>query len=330
MKCLNAYLLFTEPTGSLSRLAKAALTRHMARCPDCAAYGSQVSALEKSARQWRNASHNAALAGNIEAAVDSVRTERALAPDYSTRRHGRAWAGLAFAAVLIASVAVYLFVPAGRSAQAVAQDMAAAIAHIRNVHYTVWSTDYTTEENGQKVDHKFDSLQMVEQQWYRNGSWRKEGIYGSRLIIGFPAPHADGTIGTYYRYDSEQHRVISMGETGQQVTDFTLRGVIGPLYDSNPELSIVDHSLLDGRPTTELALTGQGGYEGERYVCLIDDTTNLPIQIDQQTSPWNTTQWTTEHRVTLDFNQNLPDSLFDPSTLKDEGWSLKDAEVETK
>jgi hypothetical protein len=195
--------------------------------------------------------------------------------------------------------------------------MTVAVATIRNVQITFLASDYV--DNG--VHHHVAGLQQVEQQWYQNHSWRKEGIWGSRLVIGYATPHQGRGVGTFYRYDSKLHRVVAMEETGAQISDFSLPGLIGEDFYksalSNP--AILGHSIDDGMMITELALTGTGTLSGERDICWIDDSTSLPIRIDYQAKR-GTNLWTTRMRNILVFNQNLSPSLFDPSTLKHEAW----------
>jgi hypothetical protein len=329
MTCLSISQLLSEPLNRLSDRMNRTIRVHAAKCDSCAAYLADVRMLEKSVGAWRTQPGDESLRDRIQSAIELAVTNRVIGACRPVVKQGRTWAGLAAAAILTTAVLLRLFFPVGPSARAVAQEMAAAIDQIRNVHYTMWSLEYKSGEGASALDHKFQTLQIVEQEWYQDHSWRKEGVWGSRLIVAYPdypTRHADGTIGTYYRYDSEQHRVISMGESGLQLSDFSLSGLLGPLYDSNPDVEVIGHERNDGDAITVLALTGVGDYRGERCVCYIDDDTNLPERIDMQTASPVDGGWTTTARDTLEFNQNLPASVFDPSTLKDEGWSLKAAE----
>ena len=84
--------------------------------------------------------------------------------------------------------------------------MAAAAEAVRTAHVVWRATDYKTD-NDTVLHHT--TLDQVEEDWYQDGRTRKEGVWGSRLIVGATDAGIDAqgkkflkTLGTYYRYET--------------------------------------------------------------------------------------------------------------------------------
>ena len=122
-------------------------------------------------------------------------------------------------------------------------------------------------------------LHREEEMWYENDRWRKEGVYGSRLIIGGAGyPRRDDSLkktfyGTYYRYDSAKHAVVSMTESGKQRTDFTFDGLLPA--DARRNMTVVGTKALAGQEVTEYQL-GEGQTSRLRF--WISRDTGLPVR----------------------------------------------------
>ncbi len=182
---------------------------------------------------------------------------------------------------------------------------------IQNVHTTTW----TLSPNG--------DLHQEEEMWYEDGRWRKEGTYGSRLIIGGAGyPHGDGkqkkkVYGTYYRYDASRHTVVHMPEVGEQRTDFTFASILPANERQN--LITVRTEMIDGQEVTEYQSNRDST---TRWRFWVNRKTGLPVRRERAVLSDNGTSavWKTIYREEYEFNKPMNASLFESSTLKDEGW----------
>lgn len=195
-----------------------------------------------------------------------------------------------------------------------------AIARVRTAYVVTYLADYKTDND--TVAHHFDTPQMVEEQWYEDHKWRKEGIWGSRLIVGHAVTYNGGQpeYGTYYRFDSRKKAVVSMSESGKQMDDFSFEGVTGlNAAGVQCQATTIDNREFEGHMAHEVEITMLGKADF-RDLCWIDSATNLPISVELQTQLNG--EWKTQSHQEFVFNQDLPSSLFDPSTLRDQGWSI--------
>jgi hypothetical protein len=308
--------------------------QHLASCKECQAFLADLKHLNM-LMEYPIESSADALRGRIKRRIDAEQPRRwreseLRIPPKAVRFHAGWAVVLLIAGIVLFGISVR-FVRHGTkmSAQwyvgeaADAMDrMDTAIARIHNAYVVTWATDYTTDHD--TVHHHFATLQKIEEMWYQDGRWRKEGLWGSRLIIGHPATYtnpARPVYGTYYRFDHKAHRVVSMDESGKQWEDFTFEGVTMMDTGGGKRQSVtVGYGRSHGHTTREVALT-RTGETGSRVLCWVDTITSLPVTVEFQSMDGR--NWKTRTRFDFEFNQNLPQSLFDPSSLKDEGWSMR-------
>lgn len=303
--------------------------------------------LEHAARGWRADAPPADLGERILAAAR--RTEAA--PPLSlpeapkrrqswTNRHTESGAPLRenhkmqrrlFLTIAVAAGASFIFGlyshPIVADAQIIRR-MDAAVAKVRNAHVVIWTTDYTTDNGA--VAHHFETLQKTEESWYQDGKTRKEGLWGSRLIVGATESVTDAqgnktlrTPGLYYRYDPKAGKVRAVPELGLQWSRFTLDEVAGNLMSRPPSaMETLSVDTLNGRTTREISIAtsrdsasmNHHPADGDRRtLCWVDVDTGLPERIlDEQ---YAGAAWRGKSKIELEFNQNLDPALFDPSTL---------------
>lgn len=297
--------------------------RHLETCDKCAAFRDGLDFVSSMADAGVD-SPAPALKARIRTSID--RAPRRPRPVAKRRPIWYRWALAGFVACLIAGVGVKWnhghiveFTPLFQPVDAM-QMVENAFAGVRNAHFVMYTTDYKTDND--TVSHHFAAPQKVEEQWYENGRWRKEGVWGSRLIVGHPLTYLSGqpVYGTYYRYDARRQAVIGVPELGKQMEDFTFEGVTGIRKDSGYKTRVVWNNYSEGpKAWTDLALTRPDD-PGARILCRLDYATHLPIDVKYQSLKSGV--WSTTTRYHFDFNQNLPASLFDPKTLKHEHWRM--------
>lgn len=277
---------------------------------------------------WREATGGAgenaappppALAVKIAAALDATATPVRPLPAAAPRpRWSRLRAGLATAALGVAFALIALNLPGGKPAEAATalERMRVAVVAIHNAHVVQWATVYNTPSNP-AVHPLPGGLQKVEEQWYTatgGGRWRKEGMWGSRIIAG----------GNYYRFDARTGRVVTLREMAPQWSDYStetlLRSLAGGAGENGAQARELGVAQENGRHIRQIALETQ---EGSRQLFWVDAATDLPIRFEGQNKRGD--DWFTTTRFDFEFNQNLPAALWNPQTLKNEGWSLRDA-----
>jgi hypothetical protein len=260
--------------------------------------------LETTVAEWRANEPSADLALRIGTAV-----EEANVPQVPSFMPGRRIFSLAFAALCV--LAFVMFEMGKTSPADAMQRMVNAFSQIRNAHVVTWAVPDTGAVG---------NLEKVEEMWYQDGHWRKEGRWGSRLIIAGSRPGSQ-VMGTYYRYDVHAHKVVEMQETGAQWSTFTIASLTSMnTYPGAYRVYAESTDPVGGHTAQVLIVEMKGQEQGHRYRCTVDGATSLPVQIESQNRSGS--EWQTTIRYVFDFNENLPASLFDPQDLRHENWSL--------
>ena len=181
MNCAETQLELSAENAVDKPRANTEARRHLSACSACASYVANAERLETLAQNWRAEQPNAALESRIRAAVSGSELITA-APKLRISSSRLRFALAAASCLIVATALLTARSFTGAKSSGVLADVAAAMAHIGNVHITEYTTDYITSDN--TVPHHFDTLQKVEEQWYLPGTgWRKEGVWGSRLIV---------------------------------------------------------------------------------------------------------------------------------------------------
>ena len=323
----------SDPRDWRDSLRQARALRHIADCPNCAAFAARLHQLDAQIETWKagtSADVPADFQVHVAQAVGDVLRDRAAsallaAPDtQNTRKKIMTPITTGTAAFAIAGCALTFFALNQNTSETKvpfttmlpvhaqpAKPSPAANTPIRNAHVKTWTLDAKND------------LSLEEEMWYENSRWRKEGTYGSRLIIGgagYPR-YDDNTqkkvYGTYYRYDSAKHQVVHMTETGEQRTDFTFDSILP--QGAQEKLAFVGRETINGQKTMEYQLDSS---PTTRWRFWADRDTGLPVRYERATQERSGTSWVTVYSEEYEFNKPLNESLFDSNTLKDEGWRL--------
>jgi len=295
MKCEDA-----RKELSVDSLEKAdqATQAHVADCEPCQIWLAEAQGLESRLLGWRSDAPPPALQARIAAAIETP--ERSSRKTYfSLWKENPIMRRLSFAAALCAfAVCALFFVLSGKPASAYDR-MLLAMHHVRSAHMIIW---YNTAKTGPV------HIEKVEEAWYQDHNWRVS--YGDR-----PSWNSIIRGHTFYKYDEKRHKVVTAQVTGPQVTDFSLATLAGEYMPTgaHPHAELIGATSEGGKTVQEISL--DLSKERERMLFWVDKSTGLPIRAEKQDLDYQTRQWVVNGRFEFEFNQSLPESLFDPQSL---------------
>lgn len=286
--------------GLIGRWNAHRIARHLEHCKACAEFAAGLSSLEEQTRRWREEDPPAMLQTRIAAALPQEREAFAAGVGWQPWERGRAVRPFAFAlTVALILTGLLLLSFHSDTAKAALRKMQEAVAAVRNAHTRI----FTLQQNG--------VMHLEEEEWYEAGKWRKEGDYGTRIILG----------DTYWRYYPEQKRLISMKELGRQRSHFSLEALTHDMASPDAQFTIQTQALTQeaGKPVSRLLVERAGVSHPEQYARFlywVDETTHLPIRMEEQHQIQEIQgDWKTTRRMEFEFNLNLPATLFDPRHL---------------
>lgn len=301
MKCEQVQQALCLPEESMmGRWRSLMANHHVANCQTCTDFQSNLGLIDRGAIGLRTVNFPVELRSHIAARLsttDSAAGRISRASDASRQNPaGRRALTLTFAAGMIGLLLVANL--HNNPANAALKRMQEAVAVVKNARTRLFSK----QADG--------TLHQFEEEWYQQGKWRKEGDYGSRLIVG----------NTYWHYIVKEHRLVSMRETGVQRSEFSLDALTRGLMRANTHYT--SQTLSEekhGDSILRLVLLEPADEKQRdpnfRNLYWIDERTHLPARLEGQER--HGANWAPTWRVEFEFNLQLPKTLFDPQHLSE-------------
>ena len=250
--------------------------RHAHECPACAAYAAFDAALEGRLEGWRDPGP---LLLRRRTAARSVRL---------------AYVGLAAAAVLFGLLALPVRSPA-ETPQAAYRRMLLQVGQVRRLHLVVrWRPGEGRVEDG--------PIRTVEELWWKSGAWREERPSGLPTL---KLADADGI--AFYRYDPKSGKVRKGIEVSPQMDYRTFDlAKFAAVYMATP--------TRFERPAPD-TLVATNAEDWSRMIFTLDPGTGLPTRaVKEFRTPGGA--WARSGELILEFDRAIPESRFDPATLR--------------
>jgi len=264
--------------------------RHLATCVACDEFDRFQRLITTEARAWRDEAPSVTL---------RTRIENRLADRQSARRSAvpLGWRALALGAGLTAVVGGVLFFGVPRSAEAAYQVMLLRVSRVATVHYTLYGRRSAASEG---------PLVKIDELWYKHGAWREKSSPdrgGDRLKL----QAAEGL--TYSHFDPTQGKVVTMQESAEQVSKFSVREIAEQFLGAPGHYDVrnIDPAA------EEITVSSADGWSRVRF--LVDPATELPSAGDKQFFS-RSAGWVTSAHFEVEFNMPIPARVFDPADLE--------------
>jgi Putative zinc-finger len=318
--------------GELQYWTKWRVNHHLAGCVNCATDFKEIQKLSEQVGDWLSVTAPATLKGRIASAVFSESPPKPashlglLAPLSIGDRLNRKRI-FAIVGVCLAIVAIWAYITKDPTALAAMKPMETAVRKVKSAHVRFVLID----SNGNR---------FVERElWFQAGPWRgrwrladsrrgiqiyrnlrlwnydsQKNVLDFQLAFGPPGRRWSG-----FSFSEISRDMIHVGRP--RVKDWTVKAKLKQVFGDmigwgQPEAKAdsLGTTKIGGREVAQYLIdNADDAPEPVRLIFLVDAATDLPISVEKQHRIGS--EWITRGILEFEFNQLLPEQLFDPNSL---------------
>jgi CubicO group peptidase (beta-lactamase class C family) len=282
-------------------------SRHLDECTDCATEFAEIQQLSAQARRWRTVAAPASLQTRIAAVILSeseahpATTGARLEPSWRWNLKGRSMKrALALSLSLLLMAVIWGISTRDNTALGALKRMEAAVSGVRSAH--VWLEVI-----------ELDGRRWIQRElWYQEGRWRLS--YTGRGI----QVYRDGTLWGYNPREKTIESRPADSLPGRHWSGFTFKAISSDFIRWGPSgvnVRRLGSAQIEGREIAHyFTENADDAPYATRAIIKVDTATDLPLEIEKQHQ--TDREWITRLIVKFQFNQPLPESLFEPASLR--------------